>query len=298
MKKIAIAVMSFDRPHYLERVLQTVLAQAAFVNAEPVYFLFQDGSVSPRTDAVYGNKDKMDDSVEVFARYLPQGHIYQSEVNLGVAMNFDRAERVLFEENAFDAAIFLEDDLLLQPYYFQIMEELLEQASQRPDIGMVSARGYSNFTPYEEQHNGRSEIRLMDEHNWAFAITRDAWKARDEVLRPYLDRVGDIDYRLRDQGERKQGLKALQASFARQGRGYLTSQDSMKNLAFELLGLNRITTLTNNARYIGVDGEHSNAEKFEARGHSRITLYDRPHSGFQIPAPAELRKMRLELAYR
>ena len=96
-RKIAIAVMSFDRPHYLERILQNVVAQKSLRHAAaPVPFLFQDGAVSPRTGQVYGDAELIARSVELFQQYLPDGHVFHSEINLGVAMNFDRAERVLF----------------------------------------------------------------------------------------------------------------------------------------------------------------------------------------------------------
>jgi hypothetical protein len=298
LQKIAIAVMSFDRPRYLERVLQTVVAQDPFETAGAVFYLFQDGSISPRTAKTYGKRDQMDVSVTTFRDYLPGGHVFQAEINLGVAMNFDRAERVLFEENDYEAAIFLEDDLILQPSYFRIMEDLLNRVRDREDIGMVSARGYRNDTPLPDQRFRAREVRLMDEHNWAFGMTRRAWQARDRVMRPYLDIVGGIDYRERDQGERKVALKMLQQSLGRHGHGYLTSQDSMKNMAFEILGLNRITTYINNARYIGKEGEHSNADKFAQRGYHRTVLYDRPYEGVDLPDPDSLRRMRLGLQYR
>ncbi len=295
---IAVAVMSFDRPHYLERVLQTVVAQLPMRDAEPVFYLFQDGSQSPRTRQVFGNAKLMEESVRVFRKYLPQGHVFDSKVNLGVAMNFDRAERTLFEENGYEAAIFLEDDLLLQPHYFQVMEDMLALAAGRDDIGMVTALGFQHHTPLAEQRAHANEVRLMDEHNWAFGLLRKTWEKRDAALRPYLQLVANIDYRERDKGDRKLALRALQQSLGRHGAGYLTSQDSMKNLAFELLGLHRITSFTNNARYVGKEGEHSTAEKFAARGYDRTIMYDRPHGGFQIPDGPELRRMRLGLQYR
>lgn len=296
--RIAIVVMSFDRPHYLERVLQTVTTQKPFKNARPDFFLFQDGAVSAATGTAFGDPDKVSMAQEVFTRYLPDGTIFASPYNLGVALNFDRAENTIYEKFEYQSAIFLEDDLLLQPSYFRIMEELLEIAAQRDDIGMVSARGYRNGMPLGEQRRRAREIRLMDEHNWGFGMHRDAWRARKRVLRPYLDLMTSIDYRKRDKGEMKANLAALQKSLSRHGRGYLTSQDSMKNLAFELLGRHRITTFTNNARYIGKVGLHSNEEKFAARGHHETVVYDGEHHGFTVPPREALRRMRLGLQYR
>lgn len=292
--QIPIVIMSFDRPKYLERVLQTVVAQRPFRKREPVFYLLQDGSVSPRSGRVFGNQEKILCSREIFAQYLPQGLLYASEHNLGVAMNFDRAERLVFEEQGHDVAIFLEDDLLLQPNYFRIMEELLDIALQRDDIGMVSACGFRVSTPLAEQRRRKHEICLMDEHNWAFGLTRRAWRKRDTVLKPYLKRMCQIDYRDRDQGVDKQWIVALQKAHARHGQGYLSSQDSIKNLAMELLELHRISTFTNNARYIGKQGEHSTFEKFQKRGYETTVMFNDEHDGFDVPLPEDLRRMRLE----
>jgi len=221
-----------------------------------------------------------------------------SAYNLGVALNFDRAERKIFQEIGYQSAIFLEDDLLLSPSYFRIMEELLEIAAERPDIGMVSALGYKNRMPLCEQQRRAREIRLMDEHNWGFGMHREAWCARNRVLQPYLKLMASVDYRDRDTGEMKFKLAALQKSFSRHGRGYLTSQDSMKNLAFELLGRHRITTFTNNARYIGEVGLHSNEGKFAAGGYHETIVYNGEHDGFEFPSPQALRWMRLSLQHR
>ena len=129
-------------------------------------------------------------------------------------------------------------------------------------------------------------------------MTAEAWRARDKVLTPYLDLLRAVDYRERDKGLTKLQLHALQRSLSRYGRGYLTSQDSMKNMAFELIGRHRITTFTTNARYIGREGLHSTAKKFIASGYDRTVIFDQAHDGFDIPSRAALQHMRLGLQDR
>lgn len=296
--RIAVAIMSFDRPHYLERVLQTVLCQHPFTQLTPEFFLFQDGAESLRTGKRFGDRDKLVEAQAVFARYLPHGKVLESTYNLGVALNFDRAERTLYEELDYEVVLFLEDDLILHPAYFRTVERLLELTADRPDIGMVSARGFANDTPLLVQRAQAHRVELMDEHNWAFAMRRAAWRQRDEVLQPYLRLMREVDYRERDQGEMKLTLHTLQRSLGRYGKGYLTSQDSMKNMAFELLGIHRLTTFANFARYIGKEGLHSNAEKFATRGYGNTVVYDRIQTEFDIPSNETLRRMRLGLQYR
>jgi len=296
--RIAIAVMSFDRPHYLERVLQSVVSQQPFAHLQADFFLFQDGASSLRSGAVFGDAARLAEAQQVFGRYLPQGQVMGSAYNLGVALNFDRAERTLYDDLGYDVVLFLEDDLMLQPGYFRTVERLLDLTADRSDIGMVSARGFANDTPLILQQQGAARVMLMDEHNWAFAMRADAWRRRDAVLRPYLALMRQVDYRERDKGDMKLALHMLQRSLGRYGKGYLTSQDSMKNMAFELLGIHRLTTFANFARYIGKEGLHSNAEKFAARGYGRTVLYDGAQTEFDIPATETLRQMRLGLQYR
>jgi hypothetical protein len=294
--KLPIAIMAFDRPAYLESVLQTVISQAGYGDFEPIFFFFQDGAISPRTGIPAGSPEKIAASISIFEKYFPEATLLPSETNLGVAMNFDRAERILFEEYEFDAAIFLEDDLILQPHYMTTMAALIEVALECAHIGMVSACGYLMSTPLAVQRARARELCLMDEHNWAFGITRRAWLARDRVLRPYLDLVSDIDYRTRS--TRNPQLKAYQRSLGRGGRGYLTSQDSMKNLALEALGIHRVSTFANNARYIGKVGEHSTEEKFSAKKYDQTILYDAPQTQFDVPSSEELSLRRAGLYLR
>jgi len=296
--RMAVAVMSFDRPHYLERVLQTVRSQLPLRHLALDFFLFQDGATGLRSGQTFGDAKRLAQSQEVFRAYLPEGQIMASAWNLGVALNFDRAERTLYAELGYEVVLFLEDDLVLHPGYFQVIERLLEMTVDRSDIGMVSALGFAYATPQTEQRARLRDIVLMDEHNWAFAMWRRAWEARDRVLAPYLDLMRQIDYRDRDKGEMKTALHSLQKALGRHGQGYLTSQDSMKNMALELLGIHRISSFANFARYIGREGLHSNAAKFESQGHGRTVVCEAMPEGFDMPDAATLRRMRLGLQYR
>lgn len=287
--EVPVAVMAFDRPAYLARVLQSIARQRPSGRLKPRYFLFQDGAVSPRTGAKFADPAAVAASAAVFRRYLPQGVVVDVAHNLGVAMNFDRAERLLFDEMGYEFAIFLEDDMVLQDYYFDILGELMELCAAREDVGMVSAYGFQLDMPLEEQRRRSRELCLMNEHNWAFGLTARCWRARDRVIAPYLDLVRDIDYR--DRGCRKNEILAFQQSLGRIGVGYLSSQDSIKNMACEILGIWRLNTITNNALYIGRKGEHMNEEKFMRRGYARTVLFDAPHGGFEPPDVETLRRL-------
>jgi hypothetical protein len=287
---LPIALMSFDRPDYLEAVIQTALRQLGHGGRRPIWFLFQDGAVGRRTGKPYADATATAESVRIFRSYIPDGEVFATNWNLGVAANFDRAERFMFVENAFDVAVFLEDDMLLQPHYMEVLVELLEMAKANPYIGMVSAYGARHDMPLAEQQARRTELCLMNEHNWAFGITRDCWVRRNAIVRGYLELLDGVEYR--DRKAVHGTIEEMQRRLGRGGVGYLSSQDSIKNMACEVLDMHRVSTHTNNARYIGRKGLHMTAERFFKRGYHRTVLYPDPHGGFRVPSATELVAMR------
>lgn len=296
--RIAIALMTFDRPDYLERVLQSIVDQNSFRALQADFFVFQDGSLDSGLGTPVADVEKLKASREATEKYLPNARRFGSVWNLGVALNFDRAERLLYNELGYEVVLFLEDDLVLHKNYFRAIEALLDVTEDRADIGMVSARGYTPTTPAAVQSRHASRVELMDEHNWGFAMRKTAWEMRDAVLGPYLDLMRRTPYRKRDFGANKIAIHAFQRSLFRHGAGYLTSQDSMKNLAMELLGLHRITTYVNLGLYIGKDGLHSNANKFDAKGYGQTIIYDDDLVDFLVPDSHTLKFKRLDLQYR
>ena len=92
-----IAIMAFNRPDYLRRVLESLISQVGSDIASREIYLFQDGPVNPFSGAVRTTIDIVKKNEQVFREYFPAGVIKTSWINLGIALNFDRAERFLFE---------------------------------------------------------------------------------------------------------------------------------------------------------------------------------------------------------
>ena len=80
-----IAVISFNRPHLLEQVLRGLREQTSPPDPAGVY-LFQDGGPQSAPECV-----------GIFKNIFPQGRAFVDDTNLGIAMNYDRAERFVFD---------------------------------------------------------------------------------------------------------------------------------------------------------------------------------------------------------
>ncbi|WP_312409822.1 glycosyltransferase family A protein [Pseudescherichia sp.] len=266
MNEVPVVILSYNRPQYLQTVLDSLSQQDLVEHHQFTYHLFQDG---PRLE-----QDEIaltDQCVQLFQSYFPLGVVHSNRENIGIALNYDRAERFVFEELQAEYAFFFEDDLVVQPHYFQLLNALVRTYLSNNQVGMVTCCGPEYHTSLEYQKN--NEQRLIHAgFNWGFALKRNNWLDRKMVLEPYLSIVKRNDYRFRDK-------KAIWRFYSSLGFGPLpTSQDRAKNLASLYLGVARLNTMTVNARYIGSIGEHFDTLQYNQRGFDRQTLYPKAPS--------------------
>ncbi len=242
---LTIAILSFDRPSYLEQVLHSLRPQ---VNRNDTIFLFQDGAWNPHSQQAKGSTAGIDKCVALFRSIIPWGIVKTSGYNLGVAENYERAEQELFERMQCPHALFLEDDLVLSPNYLAVTQMLLSLAQGEPRISYVSA--YGNFwASLDEQTRRKRELMHMHE-NWGFALTRKTWLAERPFRRDYLNLLQGADYTQRDS-------RAIVQFYEKRGsNNRVTSQDAARWIASVELGKVRLTTFPCHARNIGRVGVH------------------------------------------
>ena len=235
-----IAVLSFNRPHYLEAVLRSLKEQTVPISPDEV-ILFQDGYRS-KSGRDITDPRLVERCADLFETIFPGSKSFRSTDNLGVAWNFARAERYLFGELGAAAAYFFEDDLVLSPHYLTALEALTEIALTEKRIAYVAAYGNHRATLIE-QRRAPNELILM-RHKWGFATTHRQWVAQREILEPYLEIVSRNDYYMRDH-------KAIRKYFQTLGYGSTgSSQDGMKDVASCVLGTTKIMTSACFGKYI------------------------------------------------
>jgi hypothetical protein len=113
---VPIAILSFDRPHYLCEVLHSLCGQ---VSVRDEILLFQDGPINPSTGQLKTTPERIQQCIRVFQRLIPWGTVLAAEGNNGIAFNYDRAENYLFKKLGRPHALFLEDDLVLSPVSYR-----------------------------------------------------------------------------------------------------------------------------------------------------------------------------------
>jgi len=280
--KMALAVLTYDRPHYLSLVLPSILGQR--VEGDPIsshfdIHVFQDGlcQQDPRSDAAGHQR------VSEIVGQLPD-HVekYRQSDNLGVALHFDFVEKLLFREKQYDFVVFCEDDLVLAPQYAEIMVRLAKKFRDDPRVGMLSAHPARPDAPKSEQIEKIRDYTSMD-HNWAFGLFRTFWEKRQSFVELYLNFLGDVPYRQRPEKKIFEWLR--KAGF----KPNASSQDYIKTCATSALGAAKISTFANFALPIGRTGLHSRPEIFDRFGFANTVVCDVP-----FEAPGALQHERFQ----
>lgn len=267
-----IAIIGFNRPQYFREVLASLVAQQSARLDEREIVLFHDNALNPHSGQLRAEPADIEASMAVFREFLPGRKIMLAEGNVGVALNFDRAERWAFEELQAEACIFLEDDMVLSPHYIAVLDRMLDMAAADPRIGYVGAFGDWG-RPLAQQQEAPGRLIVLRQ-NWAFGLTRAQWLKNRPFVEQYLSLVRDIDYRQRPTRD----ILDLYSAYGMQRAE--SSQDRAKFIACVLTGGLRVNTTACLARYIGRVGLHATEAMFVRSGFDQTELF--PTGDFAI----------------
>ncbi len=279
-----ILLLAFDRPELLAQVLESLAAQQPKLDPARIN-LFLDGAYCPYRDALVADPVAVDHAALVFRRLCPGGRLHRAPQNLGVAFNYDRAERFAFVEQDAPVAYFFEDDLVLSPFYLATLDRLAALAVAEPRVAYVGACG-DHRLDVAAQRDRLGCLQPM-EHMWGYAMTRRHWLERQPVLAPYLDLLRGCNYRDRPHQQ-------ILEHWWRQGAGVsVSSQDGAKLATCQLLGRMRLSTVAVLARNIGEVGLHFSPEGYRAAGFHLTQCYpaEAPLADIELPDDAALEAM-------
>ncbi len=276
--KSPIAILSFNRPQYLERTLQSLRGQ---ITDDREVHLFQDGGFNPLSGRNYADEGHILENIRIFQKLFPHGAVHIQPVNIGIARNFDTAERFFFDEHQHQAAIFLEDDMVLGPHYMAIMDRMLiPTAISNPRIGCVAAYG-NHLAPIQAQHSNSRAIIDMD-HRWGFALTRRQWLRQKPFVDEYLGVIANTDYQCRNHHE------IVNWFISKKVVPFATSQDSVKGAFQAMTGATSLMTFCCFAQYIGKLGVHFREGDFEKHGFQNTQLYPSIPDAFDWPTDEDI----------
>ena len=273
-----IALLSFNRPHYLQQVVDSIKKQT-YDDYE--IYLFQDGAINKHSWRVAANQSSIDDSIKIFKDAFPRADTIISQGNIGICENWRRAEHGMFVDDNAIEALFLEDDLVLSPHYFETIYNMFNEFRDDPEIGMFNVYG-------EVMENENSNEMKEMGHLWSYGTTQKNWKRRQDFFNKYYELIKNVDYAYRP-------LDKIYDLHARTGArdGIANSQDGAKSVAALLTNQIKISPRVNMAKYIGEIGFHATPAFYSQKGFGRMPIYDDgPLSDFKVDIKAIRKTLR------
>jgi len=263
--KIAIGIISWNRPEYLKQLIKTLEINDC---SEVDFHLFQDGAVCKFTGNELTESDKIIESIKLFHKSkLPNKYYHIRDKNVSVAISQFEAMKFLCEN--YSQFIFLENDVIVSPNFIVIMKKLLNQFEHDERIACISP-GLGLLCKEDKVKENLDKLVFKRGHFWAEGCWAKKWKIIEKEYMAYYNIVKDKPYRKRDEG-------AIKTLFENNGiKMITTSQDNGKDWAIIKTGMKRARLVVNRATGIGDWGIHSNPGKLKATndGHNKIHAFE------------------------
>lgn len=278
-----IAIMSFNRPDYLRQTLASLVAQRQDLRQRRVV-LFQDGAINPLSQRRRANDADIAASLGVFQELVPWGEIRLSPHNLGVALNFRRAEEELFADPLNEIVYFFEDDMVVHPDYLDLLDCVAGVTGDLPrPVGYFAAYGALRKPPEQQEHECRQFRRL--EHHWGFGLRRSHWLRMQTLMARYYALTDATDYADRPNA-------AIVAELKRHGvLPVVSSQDDVKKAVSYALGAVSLNTTLAAGRYIGEHGLHMTPELFLRMGWHTVSMSPEVKVEYTLPTADDLDRL-------
>lgn len=260
---VPVVILSFNRPDYLRRVLESVAAQQLDrCDTTFVVHVFQDGAVNRYSGVRHADDVDIARCIALCSEILPGAEIHALPDNVGIAENLLRAQSFVYEVLQAEYAIFLEDDLVLDRRYLFLMERIWSLVRDEPAVGYFSACGNHLMTADEIGAAVARPLKWIPmQHNWAFGLKQQHWIDMRPILEEYYAIVVGRDYRERHHNQIRRLYHARGIPMVP------TSQDSATEVATIALSRIKIMLQLPFGRYIGREGLHFNNEVFVTLGY-------------------------------
>lgn len=254
--KLGVGIISFDRPKYFMRFIESLKNNTHLDNAD--FHLFQDGIKNRFNASKLGDYNNIIKCIDLFNdSSLPNKSTHIKRDNVGIAVNQFEAYETLTAN--YEQVLILEDDVVLSPHFIRLLRVLIEQFKNDDKVFSVSL----NFRRACEKKDIQSRIDecfVGKEHWWAECFSSKKW----QIIRPhfmkYYELVKDVPYYQRPRA------KILELFQSMGFNSRIDSQDAAKEASVIYAGMIRVNSTVNRGIYIGQEGVHFRPDIFNKLG--------------------------------
>ena len=198
MVHLPVLLITFNRPQYTRKVLETILA------AQPQdLYVFQDGAREGNAEDGVKCREVRRIVTSLTEDAHTRVHTFYSDRNLGCGSGPASALDWFFQQ--VEQGIVLEDDCLPNPDFFPYCAELLEKYKDDERVGFIGGSNYGYHTDAAESYVFGSGHH----QTWGWAAWRRTWELFDyflkgwdtgmfrKIIRPYYPSLRQREYWIR-----------------------------------------------------------------------------------------------------
>jgi len=246
-------ILLYNRPEYAEQTLAALASQHHQLDQTRLVIV-RDGYIGSREEA-FSEPDLTAEVDRLVDRFFPDATYIRFDRNRGIAIAYEEMADWCFSGDA-DWAAFFEEDFVVDQDYTQVLERLIDTASDVPQVACLSATGDISVN----RDRGWATL-YPDRHLWAYVLRRKVREQWRETNAAYLRLLENLPYWDRD-------VDGIVKGMAEQGiiiPG--TSQDYVKFGFLRTNGYLALNTAHAHGQYIGRVGLHHTEEIFASSGY-------------------------------
>lgn len=263
-ERIGLAIMAYNRPHYLKRTLGSLASND--LDGVDVH-LWQDGPHHPDMAPVVAESLALCESFD-----LPSKEVHVNRANLCCAGQ--RYQIMPYMAKRYNWFICADGDVVFGRWAMTHMRTLFAQFEDDDRIGTISP-GFRLLCDASDVEANRGKVRKAQEHFWAEGWWAEKWATVWPWYEQYFMIVSDVPYR-------ELGLKADEVKAWAQHIGsdiLEPSSDTALLRALTMAGQARLRPVVNRATGIGENGLHSYPKIFAALDEGNQPVHEWPDEG-------------------
>jgi len=262
-ERIGIAIMAYNRPHYLRRTLETLAACHGIGDAD--VHLWQDWPHHPDMAPLVSESLALCDAVP-----FPHKELHVNGRNLCCAAQ--RMQIMPYMAERYEWFICADGDVVFGRWALQHMRTLFAQYANDAAVGSLST-GFRLLCPAEDVEANRGKVRQTQQgHFWAEGWWAKKWALAWPWYEQYYTIIQDVPYR--EVGSRAKEVADWARSIG--SNIHEVSSDTALLRALTMAGFGRLRMVVNRATGIGEEGLHSYPKLFASLGEGNQPIYEWP----------------------
>lgn len=235
MTDIAGCILAFNRPKYLQQVVNSIEQSS---NIDDInWYAFVDGVVNEFSGVPAGNPDTVKRTLEILEESALNFDITVNDWNNGVALQKNKAHQLF---SSYETVLFFESDLIVGKHYIKLLRLALDTF---PEHLILMNRHPS---PERKDLHHLNECRIA--RLWGYGLRVQQYRKFKKRWEEYISYIGRIDYRKRNSVDKRIRDKFPYGSF---------SHDVVLTNLLRESGTKKLWPEISRGKYIGQKGNYA-----------------------------------------